>query len=1133
MRRLLPILIVISGLLSSSPSSAEESEVLARVGVRILPRQKKVFAKAFYQDVPRILESLGFTVLADRPEDRRNSVTLFVQLDRATQINILRQALNDSEAFAAFRDRHQNRLGNFLYRVHLHSATVKKGQRQPARMMGTWRNYGIADGIPGTEITGVVQDAHRRLWVGSLDGGLFRFDGQTFEHFSEIEPRVRAVGKMQDGRIILGTDDGVSLVDPSTLDVVRHTKRVQVTSVYCDPDGLLWIGTAVDGLLTLDEASGTWTTAGGLPAKRIRDVTGGLGGNVWVATSQGLAHYRAAEHLWQIWDMSSGLPSEDLTVVLGDERASVWVGTADLGLFLFDAADSTVIDHDYGLRWLGGVRVHDIARTTAGETWASVGARLTRVERTASGFDVLKLRAQDGPPDLEARTLGTDDEGHLWMGSSGIGLARFSGYSWMRFGMTSGNATGLVSSVSRDNDGVYWFGTGSGVARHVPGPGRGEWSRFTLDEGLPSNRVMTVGQDSSGSHWIGTTQGLVRYEDGIFRNYTEMDLGFPVNVSAFHVDRSGNVWAGVRTGRILRRDRKSGEWSHRYLDRGSVVTDVLEDASGNLRFATWNGVWQLDTSVDPEIDISSFARGQAETSGSWTQLSQRDGLADSRITTIAQDDDGNIWYGHPTSGLSVYRTGRGKWDYYTTKDGLCGNRVSDIMVAESGQVWIGTERGGASVYDGTTFQTIRHEDGLGADAVSVFYEDPDGTIWGGTPSGVVRLRKPESPVPPTIQLINVETEREVRSASTVSMSSRTPSLSINLGAISYKTRPEGMVFRYRLAGLDGAWQTTNERSIQYRGLPIGDYLFEVQAVDRDLVYSEVADLNVHVHLPYGDIALKGSLGVAIVALVVVSGVGYRRRRQQFVEMQRELQTAHDLQMSLMPTDSPSAPNLDMAGRCLPAGHVGGDFFQYYEREGVVSVAMADVTGHAMGAAIPGAMFSGVLKSRMERNGSLRESFNDLNATLFGTLSGHTLICLAVGEFDLNGSNVRICDCGCPYPLHFRADDRSINEIVSDGFPLGAAADPDYQEVRMVTAPGDYVVFCSDGIVETRDRDGGRIGFEKTAEIVRTVCARSLDAADTTEAIISEVDAFRDGAEQQDDVTCVVVRFRPEPEADLG
>jgi serine phosphatase RsbU (regulator of sigma subunit) len=104
-------------------------------------------------------------------------------------------------------------------------------------------------------------------------------------------------------------------------------------------------------------------------------------------------------------------------------------------------------------------------------------------------------------------------------------------------------------------------------------------------------------------------------------------------------------------------------------------------------------------------------------------------------------------------------------------------------------------------------------------------------------------------------------------------------------------------------------------------------------------------------------------------------------QQQLIdELEEELQTAHTLQMGLMPTEPPQIDGYDIAGCCIPANHVGGDFFQYFQQDGKLSVCMADVTGHAM-AAVPVMMFSGVLNTEMGYGHSVEQLFSKLTNTL--------------------------------------------------------------------------------------------------------------------------------------------------------
>ncbi len=110
------------------------------------------------------------------------------------------------------------------------------------------------------------------------------------------------------------------------------------------------------------------------------------------------------------------------------------------------------------------------------------------------------------------------------------------------------------------------------------------------------------------------------------------------------------------------------------------------------------------------------------------------------------------------------------------------------------------------------------------------------------------------------------------------------------------------------------------------------------------------------------------------------------------EMEEKLQTAHDMQMGLMPLESPQVEGFDIAGRCIPANHVGGDFFQYFEQSGKLTVTMTDVTGHAMEAAIPVVMFDGILDRQMELGGGIETIFEGLNRSLDRKLDGRTFVC---------------------------------------------------------------------------------------------------------------------------------------------
>jgi len=113
-----------------------------------------------------------------------------------------------------------------------------------------------------------------------------------------------------------------------------------------------------------------------------------------------------------------------------------------------------------------------------------------------------------------------------------------------------------------------------------------------------------------------------------------------------------------------------------------------------------------------------------------------------------------------------------------------------------------------------------------------------------------------------------------------------------------------------------------------------------------------------------------------------------------------------------------------------------------------------MTGHAMDAAIPVVMFSGLLKSHMELEGTLQERFERLNRSLYGTLPGRAYICFTMGELDVSTRTLRVCNGGCPYPYHYRDSAGELAELSVSAGPFGLRSDMMCQVVDIAFESGD-------------------------------------------------------------------------------
>ncbi|MBI2504872.1 MAG: sigma 54-interacting transcriptional regulator [Candidatus Latescibacteria bacterium] len=277
------------------------------------------------------------------------------------------------------------------------------------------------------------------------------------------------------------------------------------------------------------------------------------------------------------------------------------------------------------------------------------------------------------------------------------------------------------------------------------------------------------------------------------------------------------VLAGSGTGQWRTYDVADG------LADPEIERSIVQDWEGYLWFATDGGASRYD--------------GER-----FTTFTTEDGLAHDWVISVFQDREGDLWFG--TGGGASRYDGQG-WITFTTQEGLADNQVSSILQDREGYLWFGTYGGGVSRYDGQVFQTLDHRDGLAGNEVTWVMQDCSGYLWFATLKGVTRYR-PMAPAPFPVYIDAVVAEQRYAGRSEVTVPSSARLVAFEFHGISFKTRPGAMIYRYRLEGYEAPWQTTRQGRVEYQDLKPGNYTFQVQAIDRDLVYSEPATVKLTV-----------------------------------------------------------------------------------------------------------------------------------------------------------------------------------------------------------------------------------------------------------------------------------------------
>ncbi len=333
-----------------------------------------------------------------------------------------------------------------------------------------------------------------------------------------------------------------------------------------------------------------------------------------------------------------------------------------------------------------------------------------------------------------------------------------------------------------------------------------------------------------------------------------------------------------------------------------------------------------------------------------------------------------------------------------------------------------------------------------------------------------------------------------------------------------KAQPELILLDVMMPGLDGyevcrrlkADPATAEIPVifitandQLDGLVEG---FEVGGVD-------------YIHKPFRDREV-----LMRVRNILLTRCLFAQNRAYQQKIEHELKTAHELQMGLMPVAPPVLDGFAVAGSCVPAEEVGGDFFQYFAHDdGTLAIALADVTGHAMAAAVPLMTFNGVLESKMELGVAPEELLGRLNRSLHRIFADRTFACFLMAWLDPVRRTLRVANGGCPYPLHYRATKGDVVEIdVGNSYPLGTRADTQYPLRPIALEKGDRLVFYSDGLIETMNAKGEPFGDERLGTSITEGAMAGLHAEDLRTHIAGALQCFAGERPPEDDCTIVVL-----------
>jgi len=252
-----------------------------------------------------------------------------------------------------------------------------------------------------------------------------------------------------------------------------------------------------------------------------------------------------------------------------------------------------------------------------------------------------------------------------------------------------------------------------------------------------------------------------------------------------------------------------------------------------------------------------------------------------------------------------------------------------------------------------------------------------------------------------------------------------------------------------------------------------------------------------------------------VAVAVQNARLFQRERQERERMSREAHEARVIQQALLPKSSPYVPGFAISGLSIPAGAVGGDWYDFIPlSDGKWGLVLADVSGKGTAAALLMSATRGMLRSLAEAGCGPGEVVARLNDLMVQDFPSGKFVTMVYAVLDPASRKLTFANAGHLRPLlvinnggRFLDTDR--------GMPLGLAAGG-FSEVEIDLSPGSRLVFYSDGITEAAEASEEEYGLARLENHVVGTNA-------SPESILEDVHSFVNGAGLQDDATVIFIK----------
>ena len=252
----------------------------------------------------------------------------------------------------------------------------------------------------------------------------------------------------------------------------------------------------------------------------------------------------------------------------------------------------------------------------------------------------------------------------------------------------------------------------------------------------------------------------------------------------------------------------------------------------------------------------------------------------------------------------------------------------------------------------------------------------------------------------------------------------------------------------------------------------------------------------------------------------------QEQQKRLLEQERyrqELEMGTKIQQSMLPQTPPVIEGVSISFYLKAADEVGGDYYDIVPLdEKRLAIAIGDVNGHGLGAALLMAMAKSAFHMQVGRDPDAATVITGLNEMVFSATAERRFMTFFYALVDLQERRIVYTNAGHHYPYQLQARDGRLISLKPSAYPLGVRPNTQFPVREGSIGPGDVLVFYTDGIIEAKNPQGEEFGFERLEELIWLHQRHSADKI--REAILASLRNFQAGQPQDDDVTLLVLKL---------